>query len=119
MKGFNYFQPTEIHFGRGTLSKLGKIVRQHGTRCLVVTVPVDDTSQFGRVFGRANSYLEESGVKVEHFDGVIPNPTTNCISEGAEIARQFGADVVVGLGGGSSMDAAKAIAVEATLRVSA
>lgn len=114
MKGFNYFQPTDIHFGSGTLSELGKTVRQYGTRCLVVTMPVDDASQFGRASGRAKSYLEECGLKVEHFDGVVPNPTTSCISQGAEIAKHYGADVIVGLGGGSSMDVAKAIAVEAT-----
>jgi alcohol dehydrogenase class IV len=50
----------------------------------------------------------------EHFDGVVPNPTTDCVSAGAEVARAFGADVILGVGGGSSMDTAKAIAVEAS-----
>jgi alcohol dehydrogenase class IV len=66
------------------------------------------------LFGRVKGYLEESGVKAEHFDGVVPNPTTDCVSAGAEMAKEFGADVVLGVGGGSSMDTAKAIAVEAT-----
>jgi len=45
---------------------------------------------------------------------VIPNPTTDSIAEGTKVARELGADSVLGLGGGSSMDTAKAIAVEAT-----
>jgi alcohol dehydrogenase class IV len=58
--------------------------------------------------------LEAAGLAVEHFAGVIPNPTTDVIAEGSRLSRAHAADVVVGLGGGSSMDAAKAIAVEAT-----
>jgi alcohol dehydrogenase class IV len=54
------------------------------------------------------------GVEIAHFDKVIPNPTTEIVSEGAELAKAHDADVVLGLGGGSSMDSAKAIAVEAT-----
>jgi alcohol dehydrogenase class IV len=59
-------------------------------------------------------YLKEAGAEVEHFDGVVPNPTTDSISAGVEVAKELGADVVLGVGGGSSMDTAKAIAVEAT-----
>jgi alcohol dehydrogenase class IV len=57
--------------------------------------------------------LEEAGLAVAHFDGVQPNPTTDNITAGAGIAESLKADVIVGLGGGSSMDSAKAIAVEA------
>jgi len=53
-------------------------------------------------------------VEWDHFDGVIPNPTTDCVTDGANMAKEFGADVILGVGGGSSMDTAKAIAVEAT-----
>jgi alcohol dehydrogenase class IV len=50
----------------------------------------------------------------EHFDGVLPNPMVDLISKGAKQAKKFKADVILGIGGGSSLDAAKAIAVEAT-----
>jgi len=58
--------------------------------------------------------LKDGGIEVAHFDGVVPNPTTECVTAGAIMAREFDAQVVLGLGGGSSMDTAKAIAVEAT-----
>jgi alcohol dehydrogenase class IV len=58
--------------------------------------------------------LGDAGTETAHFNGVIPNPTTDVITKGAELAKEFSAEVVIGIGGGSSMDAAKAIAVEAT-----
>ena len=112
MKTFQYYQPTDIRFGRGMISEVGKIVSNYGKRCLLVTVPAENI--FGPLFDRIKDCLKEVGVEVAHFDGVIPNPTTDCVTAGANIAKEFHADVVLGVGGGSSMDTAKAIAVEAT-----
>lgn len=112
MNTFTYFQPTDIRFGRGMINEVGKIVSSYGKRCLLVTVPAENI--FGPLFDRIKARLKEAGVEVAHFDGVIPNPTTDCVTAGANIAKEFHADVVLGVGGGSSMDTAKAIAVEAT-----
>ena len=112
MKSFVYYQPTEIRFGRGRLDEVGKMVARYGKRCLIVTMPISPI--FEPVLGRVKGSLQKAGVLWEHFDGVVPNPTTDCVSAGASIAKQFGADVILGLGGGSSMDTAKAIAVEST-----
>jgi alcohol dehydrogenase class IV len=112
MKPFAYFQPTDIRFGRGMINGVGKVVSRYGKRCLLVTRPAGIF--FGPVFDRIKASLREAGVDCVHFDGVIPNPTTDCITAGANIAKEFQADVVLGVGGGSSMDVAKAIAVEAT-----
>jgi len=60
------------------------------------------------------SVLKENGIEVVHFDKVIPNPTTEVVSAGAQLARETKVEFVIGLGGGSSIDTAKAIAVEAT-----
>jgi alcohol dehydrogenase class IV len=111
MKPFQYFQPTEILFGRGRLAEVGRAVSRLGRRCLIVTVP--DAPEFRGLFGRVRDLVTAAGVAVSHFDGVVPNPTTEVVSRGARMARDFQADVVLGLGGGSSMDTAKAIAVEA------
>jgi alcohol dehydrogenase len=111
MKPFNYFQPTEIRFGRGRLRQLGKAAARFGQRALLVTVPA--TELFGPIIAKAKASLESAGLAVAHFDGVVPNPTTDSITAGAALAREHRADVIVGLGGGSSMDTAKAIAVEA------
>ena len=112
MKSFTYFQPTEIRFGRGRLDEVGDAAAQFGKRCLIVTGSV--FLAIDSVFDRVKSSLQKAGVEWAHFDGVIPNPTTDCVTEGANMARKFGAEVILGVGGGSSMDTAKAIAVEAT-----
>ncbi len=112
MSSFTYCQPTEIRFGRGRVQETGEAARSLGKRCLLVTVPVFDAIRHH--VDAVTSSLRESGLAVAHFDGVVPNPTTESITEGARVAREHKADVVVGLGGGSSMDSAKAIAVEAT-----
>ena len=112
MKSFDYFQPTEILFGRGRVAEVGEAVARFGKRCLVVTEA--NVEALEPVFAKAQTSLEEAGVAVARFDGVIPNPTTDTITAGAEAAIAHRADVVLGLGGGSSMDSAKAVAVEAT-----
>ncbi len=112
MKPFNYFQPTSIHFGSGRVNEVGKIVSCYGKRCLLVTVPEFDA--IAPIYAKVKKSLEAAGVEVAHFDGVIPNPTTETITAGAIIACEHKADVILGVGGGSSMDSAKAIAVEAT-----
>ena len=112
LRSFSYYQPTRIHFGFGKLEEVGRIVSRYGKRALLVTVPPFPALE--PVFEKTKSLLRKSGVEVAHFDQVIPNPTTESISWGAEMARDFHADVVVGLGGGSSIDTAKAIALEVT-----
>ena len=112
MNWFTYFQPTEIRFGRGRLDEVGEVVARFGKRCLIVTGPVFPT--IDSVFDRVKSSLQKAAVEWASFDGVIPNPTTDCVTKGADMAKKFGAEVILGAGGGSSMDTAKAIAVEAT-----
>jgi len=114
MRAFDYFQPTQIHYGSGRLSEVGDVVAGYGTRCLLVTVPPESAPVFPALFDRVKTYLEDAGVVVEHFAGVVPNPTTDSVTAGAALAKEFGADVILGVCGGSSMDTAKAISVEAT-----
>jgi alcohol dehydrogenase class IV len=113
MKSFNYHQSTKIIFGTGRVSELGAIASEYGKKVLLVTTPAAIPAlkqQYNKVIG----ILESAGLEVTHFDGVIANPTIYTIAEGAKLAKEKGVQVIVGLGGGSSMDAAKAISVEAT-----
>jgi len=112
MKMFQYFQPTEIRFGRGRFAELGSVAARFGRRALLVSVREEPC--FRGLFTRAKAHLVKAGLAVARFDEVIPNPTTDVVTRGARAARAFKADVVVAVGGGSTMDTAKAIAVEAT-----
>ena len=112
MKSFQYYQPTEIHFGRGRVQEVGELVSRFGKRCLIVTTACQN--EMLAIYERVQRSLAAAGVECALFEGVIPNPTTDVVTAGARLAKQFQADVVLGVGGGSSMDTAKAIAVEAT-----
>lgn len=112
MKSFNYFQPTEIVFGAGRVKEIGEIASQYGKRALLVTVP--EFEAVAPLYKKVKDSLVSAGLQVAHFDGVIPNPTTDVVTAGANIAKAEKSDVIIGLGGGSSMDTAKAIAVEAS-----
>lgn len=112
MRNFDYFQDTKIVFGAGRVAEAGEIVSGFGNSCLMVTTP--GTGVLQDLYDRVKGILEAAGLKVAHFDGVTPNPTVDDIRKGAEMAKSIGAEVILGVGGGSSMDSAKAIAVEAT-----
>jgi len=112
MNSFNYYQPTEIIFGCGKINEIGQKVAEYGMRCLLVTG--SKSSVKSPVYEKVKENLRKEGVKVFHFDKVVENPTTDVVDEGSEIVKDNNIDVIVGLGGGSSMDTAKAIAVGAT-----
>jgi alcohol dehydrogenase class IV len=112
LKAFEYHHGGEIIFGNGRISEVGSLVSRYGRRCLVVSGPKEGALR--DLYPIVGDLLEHLGLNWEHFDGVLPNPTVDLISSGAKLARQFNADVILGIGGGSSLDAAKAIAVETT-----
>ena len=111
MKAFTYYSPTEIIFGRGKLEETAKLAKRFGNKALLVTGKGKFSVNAAR---RVLELLQGAGIETAHYDGVIPNPTTDLVTEGAEIAKELGAEVIIGLGGGSAMDTAKAIAVEAS-----
>lgn len=112
MRNFTFHFPTNIVFGCGELERLGELARPLGRRAMVVT-----GSQSMRQSGflvRATSSLKAAGMDVTFYEGVEPNPTCIVVDEiGRRVAAE-GCDVIIGLGGGSAMDAAKAAAVAAT-----
>ena len=112
MRNFNYYQPTRIRFGWGRVNEIGRVVARIGKRCLLVTVKSFPALQ--PLFEKIKNLCTEAGVELFHFEGVIPNPTIECINLASEMAIKNKIDVVLGVGGGSSIDTAKAVAVGAT-----
>lgn len=112
---FSYFMPTRIFFGEGSVKKLAK-ARMEGPegpvkKALLVTGGTS-TTKLGYV-GKVRDALREGGVDCVVYDRAQPNPTLAGVRECAELIRREGCDLVVGLGGGSSIDTAKAAAVAA------
>ena len=105
---FEFYNPTRLVFGAGVLSRLGEVVRAHGTRALLVTG--GGSVKKSGVFDRAVTSLKAAGVSVVECSGVEPNPRITTVRRGAQIAREEGCDVIIALGGGSAMDASKVMA---------
>jgi alcohol dehydrogenase class IV len=112
MKNFNYYLPTSIRYGWGRVNEVGKVTSRLGKKCLLVTVKPFPAME--PLFEKVKSLCNEAGVDVIHFDGVILNPTTDSINLASEMAIKNNIDVILGVGGGSSIDTAKSIAVGAT-----
>ena len=112
MKNFNFYLPTNIRYGWGRVNEIGKSVSRLGKKCLLVTVKPFPALQ--PIFESVKTLCTEAGVEVFHFDGVIPNPTIESINQGSEMAVNNKIDIILGVGGGSSIDTAKSIAVGAT-----
>lgn len=110
--GFQYYVPTRILFGSGQLNKLSK-KRLSGKKALIVISSGKSTRANGYL-DRVEEQLKLAGVESVVFDKVLPNPTKPVVMAGAQAARDNGCDFIIGLGGGSSIDSAKAIAIMAT-----
>lgn len=108
---FEYEQTTKIIFGNGRIEELPGLAAGFGERVLLVTGGRKSSRQ--TLYENIIQKLKAHGLTVSHYDKVIPNPTTECVDEGAELAIKEKCQVVIGLGGGSVMDTAKAIAVAA------
>lgn len=109
---FNYFIPTRILFGRGALNNLHK-ENLPGKKALIVISSGKSTRANGYL-QRVEEQLKMAGIESVVFDKILPNPIKSHVMEGAAAAREHGCDFVIGLGGGSSIDSSKAIAVMAT-----
>lgn len=105
---FDFYNPTRLVFGVGNLSRLGEIASQYGKKALIVTG--GGSVKKAGVFDRAVASLKEAGIGFAECSGVEPNPRITSVSRGAETARSEKCDVIIALGGGSTMDASKVIA---------
>ncbi|MCU6762463.1 Aldehyde-alcohol dehydrogenase [uncultured Roseburia sp.] len=96
--------PRDIYHGKGCLEELRNL---KGKRAFVV---VGGGSMKRQGFlQRVEDYLKEAGMEVELFEGVEPDPSVDTVMKGAERMRQFNPDWIVAMGGGSPIDAAKAM----------
>ncbi|WP_052372575.1 iron-containing alcohol dehydrogenase [Amycolatopsis taiwanensis] len=104
-----FAQPRDMRVGGGALEKIGEVVAALGvSRPLVVTdVFLVSTGLAERV----TKLLGAAGLTPALFSGTVPDPTTESLVDGLRAVRDGGCDAVIGLGGGSPMDTAKALAL--------
>ncbi|MBU2514253.1 iron-containing alcohol dehydrogenase [bacterium] len=111
MNGFDFFLPTRLIFGPGRLSEVGEQTKRFGkTAAIVIDRFLAETGLYKRI----EQCLLEHGVRSFAFTGVEPNPLCSIVNQTAELFKDKNIDFVIGVGGGSSIDFAKALAVALT-----
>ncbi len=111
MEIFGLHIPTKVIIGRGSIAQLKEVVPQYGRKALLLTTG-EDLKKVGTL-DRALNFLNEANIKVVVDNTIEPNPKTYNIDHAVRVMLSEECDVVIGLGGGSSMDAAKATALVA------
>lgn len=105
---FTLMYPARIIFGRGVIERLAEEILSLGKRALLVTGC--SAMRKSGVLDRVSAIMKSAGVEFSLFDGVESDPSLETVNEGIEFIQREGCDVVIGLGGGSAIDVAKAIA---------
>ncbi len=108
MNNFTYYAPTEVVFGKDVETKAGELAKKYGTKALLVYG--GGSVERSGLLEKVSKSLEAEGIPYRLFGGAKPNPTLAHAEEGIKEALAFGADLIIGIGGGSSIDTAKAIA---------
>ena len=96
--------PRDLYHGKGSLEELKNL---KGSKAIIV-VGGGSMKRFG-FLGRAEQYLKDAGMEVKLFENVEPDPSVETVMKGAEAMREFQPDWIVAIGGGSPIDAAKAM----------
>ena len=108
------YMPVEVLYGKDVLLENGNMLKALGSRCLIVTSPTG--AKKSGALDDALKVLNEQGIEAEIFGEVEENPLTSTCHRAGTKAYEFKADFILGIGGGSPLDASKAIAVFATNR---
>ena len=111
---FESYLPTRIVFGVGAIEKLSKLVTNLGKKTMIVTGR--KSTKVTGLLDRVKAMLEKVGIEVLVFDKVQPNPISDHVDEAAKIAIEQNVEFIIGLGGGSAIDSAKAIAIAAAMK---
>lgn len=108
----NYFMPVRVISGKGALKSSAELLKTMGKNCLIVCGK--SSARLSGALGDAQKALEEAGISYSVFDSIKQNPFISDCCLAAEKARETGADFIFGIGGGSVLDSAKAIAIYAS-----
>lgn len=109
MNNFEFVLPTKISFGEGVSQNLADEIKKMGhSRPMVIT---DKGLIAAGIIDKITASLAESKIQYKIFDGIEPNPRDITVQKAYQMAEEYDADMLVAIGGGSSMDTAKAVGV--------
>lgn len=105
----NAFMPVRLISGKNCVAENAAILSSFGKKCLIVTGK--SSAKLSGALDDAVSALESQGIAYSVFDEISQNPLASSVINGGAAAREFGAGFILGIGGGSPLDSAKAIAL--------
>ena len=111
MNDFRFYNPVRIHFGQSSLNKLPKELAAVG-KTILLAYGGGSIKRTG-LYNRVMAILEDCGKEVVELSGIMPNPRTEKVYEGIELCKKNNVDFILAVGGGSTIDCSKAIAVGA------
>ncbi len=109
MQNFQFCLPTKVYFGQKVLENVGRETKILGEKALIVTGKT--SARRTGLLQRVERSLRRAEVETFIFEGVEANPSVETINRGTKLAKAKKCEVIVGLGGGSPLDAAKGIAI--------
>ena len=112
MQSFEQYMPTRVVFGRDTEKECARLVKKCGASRVMLVYGGGSIVKSG-LLNTIKESLEEEEIAYTEFGGVKPNPRLSFAREGVKRAVSFGADMILGVGGGSVIDTAKAVALGA------
>ena len=112
MENFTFYSPTYFQFGKGTENMTGQLVKKFGGTKVMIHYGGGSVIRSG-LLDRVKASLEAENIPYIELGGAQPNPRAELVREGIEIARKEGVDFMLPVGGGSTIDSAKGIALGA------
>ncbi|ERT69273.1 iron-containing alcohol dehydrogenase [Cetobacterium somerae] len=110
MKNFIYDVPTRVLFGDGQVSNVGKEVKKHASKILLLYGK--NSIKKNGLYDEVIKFLTEENIEIIELSGVDPNPRIETVREGADLCRKHNLELVLAVGGGSTIDCAKGIAAQ-------
>ena len=108
---FTYHNPTRLHFGEDAMTHLVGELKNYGPT-VMLSYGGGSIKRNG-IYDAVMAALKEAGKTVVEDSGVMPNPTIEKVREGARLVRENNVDLILAVGGGSTIDYAKAVSVSA------
>jgi alcohol dehydrogenase YqhD (iron-dependent ADH family) len=110
IKDFNFYAPTRVVFGRESEKKIGQLVAANGGKKVLIHYGGGSAVRSGLI-DRVKASLDKAGVPHMELGGVKPNPRDTLVYKGIQMVREIGIDFILAVGGGSTIDSAKGIAM--------
>lgn len=112
MQDFIYYTPTKVYFGRDKHKEVGKIISEYGYNNIMLIYGQGSIKRSG-LYDQIMSSLDEYKINVIEMGGVEPNPKLSFVREASKIAKDNKVQLILAVGGGSALDASKAVAAGA------